>query len=81
MALDQRRLGEAIGLYREAFEIREYLKNPLAAPAPPIRGAARERPGAGLVLAASSRTRPLNAIDALQLQRESMADVLGLSRD
>jgi len=83
IALDQTRLPEAIGLYREAFDIRERLANPEA-------GATR-RSGVKAGLAAveirgdapsdQAGARALPGLDAILAQREPLAEIEGALRE
>ena len=82
IALDQRRLAEAIALYREAFEIREHISHPDAQSsfssfAPTRPAAAWSDLGATVDAARSpARTsRPPAPLEAMPMQRESMAEV------
>jgi serine/threonine protein kinase/tetratricopeptide (TPR) repeat protein len=89
IALDQRRLPEAIALYREAFEIRERINNPNATPAvstsPASVGSAATlgEIGAALSTARSEAraSRPPSPLEALLMQRESMAEVENALRE
>jgi serine/threonine protein kinase/Tfp pilus assembly protein PilF len=84
IALDQRRLPEAIALYREAFEIRERINNPNAV-ATPSNASADSLAEVGSALA-TARTearasRPLGPLEAMLMQRESMAEVENALRE
>jgi serine/threonine protein kinase/tetratricopeptide (TPR) repeat protein len=74
VALDQRRLPEAIALYREAFEIRERNSDPDSATAvAPVIGAT---PDIGEDARREARSAPsLRPVESMLLPRESMAEV------
>src|SRR5688500_1293964 len=84
VALDQRRLPEAIAFYREAFDIREHIKDPATAPAPKTPATINSLSGIRHALndapKDSRNTHPLG-LDALALQTESMAEVENALRE
>jgi tetratricopeptide (TPR) repeat protein len=81
IALDQRRLPEAIALYRDAFEIREQAKDPKS-PRPPSPGTPGEiRDALGAAQATSRTTSPLVPMESMLIQRASLAEVENALRE
>ena len=85
VALDQRRLSEAIALYREAFQIREYVKDPNSR-RPTAAGVERNALGEirAAVSAAHASARTVNPpapLEAMLHQRDSLDQVENALRE
>jgi tetratricopeptide (TPR) repeat protein len=84
VALDQRRLPEAIALYREAFDIREHIKNPATAAAPKssatVNSLGEIRQALNVTTKESRPSHPLE-LDALAVESTPMAEVENALRE
>jgi tetratricopeptide (TPR) repeat protein len=84
VALDQRRLPDAIALYREAFDIRAHIKDPATAPAPKSAATMKSLGEIGHALNVTAKeARPAHPLelDAVAGQTGSMAEVENALRE